>query len=125
MLEVKPLPRSHPDFYQLMGPIFGSRQIAKEIGINVYDDPDKQFAIAMHDGCIVGFASVRGPVITDCYVMPEFRLQGVFSMILEFILSNSCASSANCTASSLPAFLKAGFQVVSKSKNFTKVKRNA
>lgn len=125
MLEVKALLRNSPVFYRLMGPAFGSRSIAKEIGIHVYDDQDKQWAIAVHGDCVVGFASVRGLVITDCYVTPEFRLQGIFSRILAFVLANSKASTANCTAASLPAFLKAGFQIVSKSKNFTKVKRNA
>lgn len=125
MLEVKHLSRNAHDFYRIMGPVFGSRAISKEIGIHVYDDPDKQWAIAIHDGCVVGFASVRGSVITDCYVMPKFRLKGIFSKILAFILKNSIGSTANCTDASLPAFLKVGFEIVSKTKNFTKVKRHA
>lgn len=125
MLEVKPLPRNDPEFYRLMGPFFGSRSVAAEIGIHVYDDESKQWAIAMRGSVVVGFASVRGPVITDCYVVPGSRNQGIFAEILAFILEHSQGSSANCTSASLPAFLKAGFQVVSKTKNFTKVKRNA
>ena len=125
MLEVKSLSRDSKDFYRLMGPVFGSRGIAREVGIHIYDDADKEWIVAFDDLIFAGFASIRGSLITDCYVRPEFRNAGVFTEILKRVMLDPKASSANCTAASLPAFLNAGFKIVSETKNFTKVARYA
>jgi hypothetical protein len=125
-MHVVPLSRDSKDFYRLMGPIFGSREAAKEIGIHVYDDADKEWFVCRDGSLLIGCASLRGGLIGDCYVKPAYRGMGRFRSILNRVLLEPApVFRATCTASSLPAFLSAGFEVVSRTKNFTRVIKNA
>lgn len=124
MLRIERLSRDDPNFYRLMGPFFGSRALASEVGINPYDDADKIWITALLYQDIVGIMSLRGKTISDCYVLPTYRGIGIFTKMLEHCLANYGGSLATCTAASLPAFLAAGFEIISKTKNFTRVKRN-
>jgi hypothetical protein len=112
--------RLRPDFYSLMGWFFGSRQVAKEVGINIYDDQDKRWFVAFEGGRIIGFASLKGRLVSDCYVVPSKRNAGVFRGILTMIeIASSGPLAANCTKASRKAFANAGFVEVRKTKNFT------
>lgn len=124
MLRVELLSRDDPDFYRLMGPFFGSRKVAAEVGIHIYDDPDKIWIVALLYRDIVGILSLRGKTVSDCYVLPGHRGAGIFKQLLSRCLADYGGSLAICTAASLPAFLAAGFEIVSSTKNFTRVKRN-
>lgn len=125
-MNVKTLSRKNKDFYRLLGPIFGSRKVAKEIGINVYDDSDKEWFVAMDGEVLIGLASLRGSIISDCYVRPNYRRAGIFKMLLaQVLLVPIPVFRANCTSLSLGAFLAQGFHIISKTKNFTKVEKNA
>jgi hypothetical protein len=105
-----------------MGPYFGSRKVAAEVGIHIYDDEDKEWFAAYDGDLLVGFASLRGNVVSDCYVKSLWRGNGVFSAILSrILLAMPTGLKANCTPASLGTFLGLGFQVKSKSKNFTRV----
>lgn len=121
-VQILSLSRENKDFYRLMGPFFGSRRAAKEIGIHIYDDEDKEW-FAAYDGCVlIGFASLRCSVVSDCYVRPTWRRTGVFSALLaRILLAKPADLKANCTPASLGTFLALGFQVKSKTKNFTRV----
>jgi hypothetical protein len=121
-VQILSLSRENKDFYRLMGPYFGSRKVAAEVGIHIYDDEDKEWFAAYVCGALVGFASLRGNVVSDCYVKPSWRCAGVFSAILSrILLAMPTGLKANCTPASLGTFLALGFQVKSKSKNFTRV----
>lgn len=121
-VQILSLSRERSDFYRLMGPYFGSREVAKEVGIHIYDDSDKEWFAAYDDGAMIGFASLRGNIVSDCYVKPSWRGNGVFSEILSRILiARPYGLKANCTDASLGTFLALGFAVKSTSKNFTKV----
>ena len=85
-VQILSLSRENKDFYRLMGPYFGSRHVAAEVGIHIYDDQDKEWFAAYVSGALVGFASLRGSVVSDCYVKPSWRRDGVFSAILSRIL---------------------------------------
>lgn len=124
MLSVKRISRDDHDFYRLMGPFFGSRKVAAEVGIHIYDDTGKIWIVATLSHDIVGILSLRHKTISDCYVLPAHRGAGIFTQMLSHCLANYGGFNATCTASSLPAFLAAGFEVVSTTKNFTRVKRN-
>jgi GNAT superfamily N-acetyltransferase len=124
MLRIERLSRDDPDFYRLMGPFFGSRSLAAEVGIHPYDDADKIWITAILYQDIVGIMSLRGRTISDCYVLPGHRGNGIFSKMLAHCLASHGGSIATCTSASMPAFLAAGFEIVSKTKNFTRVKRN-
>lgn len=122
-VQILSLSRENKDFYRLMGPYFGSRKVAKEVGIHIYDDEDKEwFAAYDYFGALIGFASLRGNVVSDCYVRESWRGDGVFSAILlRILLAGRGELKANCTQASLGTFLSFGFKVKSESKNFTRV----
>lgn len=124
MLRIERLNRDDPDFYRLIGPFFGSRKVAAEVGIHIYDDADKIWVVGSLSHDIVAIMSLRGKTISDCYVLPEHRGSGIFTRMLSRCLAEHGGSIATCTAASLPAFLAAGFEIVSSTKNFTRVKRN-
>ena len=120
MVFMEEINRMRPDFYSLMGCFFGSRQVAKEVGINIYDDADKRWFAAFEDGCIIGLASLRRRLVSDCYVVPSKRNSGVFRGILTMLeISTKGPLAANCTQSSIKAFSNAGFVAKRQTKNFT------
>lgn len=127
MYKIRKLNRSDIDFYALMGPIFGSRTIAKEVGINIYDDDGKQFFVAIANHCVVGLASVRGSVISDCYTVLDHRKKGILSRLLFEALGNMNYAKATCTMLSRCVFKKFGFKPIKELKNFTimECKKNA
>lgn len=127
MYKIRKLNRSDTDFYVLMGPIFGSRSIAKEIGIHVYDDAGKQFFVSIAGGIVVGFASVRGSVISDCYTMLAYRRNGILSSLLIEIMKDMNYAKASCTILSNVIFRRIGFKPIKELKNFTimEYKKNA
>lgn len=125
MFQIQRIDRSHPNFYQMLGPVFGSRAIAKEVGIHCYDDEDKQFFVAFNADNLIGLASLKNSVVSDCYVHPNFRNAGVFSKILSFLMRDQTELKATCTEKSCGVFLKAGFSEIGRTKNFYRMKQNA
>lgn len=120
MVFVQELNRLDSSFYDVMGPYFGSREIAKEVGIHLYDDSDKRWFVAVEVAEIVGFASFRKGLISDCYVAKVSRNQGVFTCVLRsLILLTTGPLRANCTELSKKAFESHGFVAKRKTKNFT------
>lgn len=120
MIFMEEISRTKADFYSLMGCFFGSREVAKEVGINIYDDLEKRWFVAFEESRIIGFASVKGQVISDCYVLPSKRNNGVFRGILTMLeISTKGYLCANCTNASKKAFVNAGFTEKRKTKNFT------
>jgi len=118
-MKVHRITREAEKFYEIMGPIFGSREIAKEIGIHVYDDPDKQWYVCVKGAKLVGCASRRGNVVSDCYVDPKARTNGVFTGILsQLIYESEGPLRAACTKASEPMFKAAGFKPTRKTQNF-------
>lgn len=119
---IRRMTRDDPGFYECMGPLFGSRQIAKEVGIPMFDDADKKWFLALDDE-LLGCASVRGSLISDCYVFDRFRGRGVFTKILATLLDRTTGSmTANCTKLSRGVFFVYGFRPVSFTKNFTRMR---
>ena len=108
-----------------MGPIFGSRQVAREVGIHCYDDDEKEWVMAFEADKLIGWLSVRGRLVSDCYVIPSARHDGVFDSLLEYTVRHMGGGLwANCTAASVRGFEKAGFVKVSATKNFTKMEQH-
>lgn len=121
-VQIQRLSRENSNFYSMMGPFFGSRKVAADVGIHIYDDSNKAWFAAISGGRLIGFASLRCSVISDCYVIPAFRFRGVFSSILsQILLAHDACLKANCTQASLGVFLAHGFVEKSRTKNFTRV----
>lgn len=119
-IRIRHVPKYGKAFYALFGPVFGSRQIAKEVGVHAYDDEDKSWIGAFAQGQMVGWCSVRGSVISDCYVLPQHRSRGVFGKLLSHVVGAfPLPLRATCTNASVGVFRKAGFRAVRKTKNYT------
>lgn len=119
LLKASLITQQTPDFYRLMGPLFGSRSIAKEVGINLYDDNDKQWFVLIFLDAIVGCASVRGCVVSDCYVLPDYRNKGILTLLLSEILkATKTGLRATCTGKSVSVFKRCGFYEKKRTKNF-------
>lgn len=120
--QIRRMSNANPDFYRMLGPLMGSRQVEKEVGIRLYDDEDKEWYTAWHGGVFAGVASVRGSVVSDCYVKPSFRCNGALTALLSSIVTDSGHSlKASCTKMSAGVFEKAGFVEVKRTKNFVMV----
>lgn len=121
-MQIATLKRGEPDFYQLLGPIFGSREYEKEVGIRAYDDIEKTWFCALDHNMVIGTASIKSGVVSDCYVSPKWRKQGVFTEVLDRLLKKTSGQlKAVCTSASKPSFLRAGFVEKKATKNFTKM----
>ena len=119
---IKKITRKTAGFYEVLGPLFGSRKVAKEVGINLYDDEDKTWYVVSYGSLFAGCCSLRGRVVSDCYVDEKHRKQGVFrAMLISLLLDTTGRLRANCTEGSLPTFISQGFKQVSATKNFTLV----
>lgn len=112
-------------FYQIMGPFFGSRQMAKEVGIQPFDDDGKIWFVSMIGDKSIGVASLNGRVVSDCWVLPDYRNNGVFSSLLDSIVRNTGENlKANCTNMSRGIFAKFGFLQTKQTKNYTMMELN-
>jgi GNAT superfamily N-acetyltransferase len=127
MLLLRQLKQNDPKFYSIMGPVFGSRLIAQEVGINIYDDDDKQWFIAEEQAemFMAGCVSLRGGLISDCYVYPRCRRKGALRALLTFATLEARQYRATCTPMSLGAFIEQGFRPIRTTKNFTWVQKDA
>jgi len=111
--------RDSDRFYQLLGPVFGSRSIAKEVGIHAYDDADKQWIGGFELGELVGWLSHRKSVISDCYVLQSHRRKGVLANLLSVAIKDfGSPLRACCTAKSVGVFANAGFREIRRTTNF-------
>ena len=119
-IRITRLARGSKRFYALFGPVFGSRAIAKEVGVSAYDDADKVWLAAFDGDAMVGWLSVRGPVVSDCYVREEHRHRGILTKLLhEAVLAFESPLKATCTPASVGVFAKQGFKAVRKTTNYT------
>jgi GNAT superfamily N-acetyltransferase len=140
--------RESGDFYHLVGPFLGSRDVHRALGGPVYDDPGKRWWIAIHqqnvsmphgplrgmeDGYeqasieVVGFCAltVDGPTVHlgSAYVVPEHRSDGVYAELFEARLKAARASGLKLRATVKPdaatLFRRHGFRVVRETANYT------
>lgn len=112
-------------FYPIMGPYLANRQIEKEVGYQLYDDPGKVWMVAKNGARVIGFCylwkkSKTRYDIGSCYAPKN---GGVFTEMLSTALKNLQPPGV-ITISVMrdefrEAILKAGFQVKKELKNIT------
>jgi len=117
-LKIIKLNNHSKNFYNLMGASFGSRFIEKQIGLKVYDDENKEWVIALLDSKLVGFCSLQVRTVSDCFVFPHYRGNGIFDAMLNDLINLDKSYRAVCTNMSVRAFLKRNFLIKKKTKNF-------
>ena len=106
-----------PNFYSILGPIFGSRKVQRETGDRFYDDEEKEWYVELNDyGEAISVVSITNTIIKNVYSTDENSLE---KLLCEIYLISS--------ASIIPAiykeiYVKAGFIVEDGSlKNFVKI----
>lgn len=113
-MKVLKLDRDHEDFYDCLGPIFGSRKIEQDTKDRFYDDPGKMWYLIPGQGV----ASVRGDTIKNFWAATPEAAQSLLEALvseyerLDGIVPNKHADS----------FAKAGFSVNAYRKNFLEVR---
>lgn len=118
-----PLNKTAADFYRIVGPWLGNRQIENEIGYPVYNDPDTQWIAEPGLGFVTFrvWAGGQHGRINVLYVAREHRLQGravsLVSKALTQIGEGRVTVSANRNSRHL--FEGFGFTAVRETKNFT------
>lgn len=120
-LVIRRLTRTDPDFYCVLGPFFGNRAIAKELGLPLYDDPDRTWMVAWIGDQAVGCSSLtmKGShaVFKSGWVHPAYRQRGVYNALFEARLALAQASgvtqiTATVTDQSKNTHLRHGFSVI-------------
>lgn len=83
---IKMMMNEDRDFYEIMGPYLSRREIVKELGCPVWDDPGKLWFVATDESKVVGFAAlvIRCGRAHFCsvWVRPEHRNQGIYKTLL-------------------------------------------
>lgn len=76
-----------PGFYEELGPFFGSREIEKELGYKMYDDPGRVWLIVKDGKAVVAVSSyeIKGKkaYLRSTYVMPEYRQNGIYKKLCD------------------------------------------
>lgn len=120
-----------PDFYRLVGPFLGSRDVHRELGGPVYDDPGKLWWLAMLGGAVVGFCGLRveGRVVKLCsaYVVPHARRSGVYEQLFQTRLTQALQLDLPIRGTVRPAaaalFLRHGFRIIRETANYATIER--
>ena len=104
-------------FWEIMGPIFASKDIRKALGIAPASDETYLWEVCVtQDACLCGFSAlVPGrKEIKHGYVFPEFRRLGIYRKLVKKHIETAkelglSHLSATTTNDSLPLLLELGF----------------
>lgn len=110
---VRILTRNDEDFYKLLGPVFGSRQIEKITRDRFYDDEGKIWYVVPNKGA----ASVSGVTIKNFYA----ENPDVAEAILQKMIEKHSRLNGIVPRIYQAEFEKAGFTVTEYKRNFMEV----
>ena len=112
--------RGDSDFYSVMGWFFGSRQIARELGMPIYDDDNRTWIVVMFstaDPIACSSIEIKGDraAIKSAWVKPEHRGKGIYNKMLAERLKIAESAgikviTATATEFSKNALIKHGFE---------------
>ena len=106
------------DFYNIMGPFFGSREVQRKTGDRFYDDDRKVWYIELDDsGKVAATVSVEADIIKNVYCEDEMALLRILRD-LYYVTGESVVPSAYANI-----YRNAGYAVVEeKLKKFIKIR---
>lgn len=115
-----------PEFYRLLGPFLGRREVAKMLGGPMWDDDGKTWFIAQTGTQVTGFVGVttgRGlAVVESCYVDGDDRLAA--RLIGRAVAAaNPTPCVATVRRENAAPYLAAGFVQAGETTNFVKLIR--
>lgn len=116
-MKVLRLDRNHEDFYDCMGPVFGSRRIEQDTKDRFYDDPGKIWYLIPGQGA----ASVLGDTIKNFWAAtPEAALSLLGALVREYEWLDGIVPNQH-----EDSFEEAGFSCQGHRKNFLEVHYHA
>lgn len=88
--------QSGDEFYARMGRLFANKVIVQELGEPFTDSPDHTWAVAIHDGCVVGVGSLQDlgkkkGWLTHAFVCRLYRRYGVHRALFRARLEHARA----------------------------------
>lgn len=96
------------NYYNYLGPFFGSRDVAKALGGIPYDDINKRWVVAIDKNkCVAISAYIIKKDIAELkssYVLPEYRGKGIYTALLVKRLNtikNKKTHKIKCTATGM------------------------
>lgn len=108
-------------FYNLVGPFLGNRQVAKDLGMPIWNDSNREWVIALVDGKPIACSSIEflqrpdKACLKSAWVKEDFRGRGIYTELLrrriEIAQSRGIRLlTATATELSLDILLKHGFR---------------
>ena len=117
------LNQKSPNFYELLGPVFGSRTIEQETNDRFYDDAEKEWFLLLDQDAYLGIASVSGKIIKNFWAVNADAAEA----LLREILSEGWRLKGIVPRTHERVFARLGFRTGAYRKNFIEVhyeKRN-
>ncbi len=110
-----------PGFYNLLGPIFGSRKIQRETSDRFFDDDKKEWRLELDDKEeVIAIISISGKTIKNAYCQNRKSLVRLLKDVYD------CTGISTVPSIYLDAYKKAGYEIIESGlKNFTKIKGGA
>ncbi|CAM3889172.1 hypothetical protein COLU111180_12690 [Cohnella lubricantis] len=79
----------HPRFYELLGWFFGSREVARELGMPIYDDPNREWIVVVADKYPIACSSIeflkaKGKALMKSgWVHPNWRGKRIYNNMFD------------------------------------------
>ncbi len=77
-----------PDFYPLVGAFLAKRDVTKDLGAPVWDDPGKVWYIAIADQDAIGMVAYWGKTVCSFWVAPRVRGFSVGYVLLRHLMAD-------------------------------------
>jgi GNAT superfamily N-acetyltransferase len=101
------------DFYAIMGPFFGSKDAARELGEPIWDEPERDWVVAVSEGRALGCVAVRkNDYVCSLYVEPGSRGKLIGYALLRAALDLYGGKRATATPHGAELFALFGFKEV-------------
>lgn len=128
--ELTTLTNQHADFYRLLGPYLGSREVHKQVGGAIYDDDGKTWIVATDDGQVTGFIGIlsggragRGMAVAEsCYLADEGD-SALLAILIRAAVATAAPTPVRATVRKdrEAAYTSAGFTVAGATKGYVKL----
>lgn len=110
--QIRRMANTDPDFYAVVGPFLAKREVAKDLGSSVWDDPAKVWYVAVAEGVAIGMVAMWRHTVCSFWVAPRTRGQAVGYTLLRRLMADVPTEKTmrtTATAESLPLFEAVGF----------------
>lgn len=122
------LTNTDPRFYPTLGPFLSRREVVRHVGDTIWDDDAKTWLVALDADTVTGFIAVaaRGRLsVESLYTVPGHENTAPELVNAAVARFGERALHAVVRHEHAPPYQQAGFRPVGKTRNFTKLTRDA